>query len=241
MANAPTIILIKPQMGENIGMCARAMLNCGVTDLRLVAPRDGWPNPSAEATASRALSIIENVRVFETTKAAIADLHFVLATTARPRDMTKYVYDADTASHEISNRAPQNCGILFGPERTGLENEDIALANGIITLPMNPDYASLNLAQAVLLICYEWRKRVVGDQNVELDAGKALPALQKDMSFFCHRLEKDLEALNFFPTQETQDSIMRNITSLFSRCDLTDQELKTLHGILSAYLGKKLK
>ena len=110
---APTIILISPQMGENIGMCARAMLNCGVTDLRLVSPRDGWPNPSAEATASRALSIIESVRVFETTEEAIADLNFVLATTARPRDMSKYIYDADTASHEIYQRSDQRCGFYL--------------------------------------------------------------------------------------------------------------------------------
>ena len=154
----PAIILVAPQLGENIGAVARAMLNCGLTDLRLVNPRDGWPNPAAEAMASGAVVVLEQARVFDTVEAAIADLQAVYATTARGRDMLKPVVTPRQAVTEIHQHSQigQRCGILFGPERAGLSNEDLVYADAALMVPLHPGFSSLNLAQAVLLVAYEW-------------------------------------------------------------------------------------
>ena len=152
----PVVILVRPQLGQNIGMVARAMLNCGLLDLRLVAPRDGWPNPDAKSAASGALPVIESAQLFDTTEAAIADLHRVYVTTARPREQVRAVVTPRQAAEEIRvlEAAEERVGLLFGPERTGLSNDDIALADVIVTVPLNPAFSSLNLAQAVLLLAY---------------------------------------------------------------------------------------
>ena len=233
----PSIILINPQLGENIGMVARAMLNCGLTDLRIVNPRDGWPSESADRASSGALEKGVKVTVYETTAAAIADLHYTFATTARPRDMVKEVYTAGgamTTAHEKIAQG-QNIGVLFGAERTGLENEDIALASAIVTIPLNPDFSSLNLAQAVLLLSYEFMTRADQTAEKSLSMGKTDIANAETIQGFNDRL---LEALNeseqFFRSPDLRPTMERNLTNLIARQQWTDQEIKTLHGVLSA-------
>ena len=236
----PAVILVRPQMGENIGAAARAMFNFGLTDLRLVNPRDGWPSAQAQAMSSGALDKMPPVQVFDTLPAAIADLHYVLATTARPRDMVKPVFSPESAAQESLSRAQagQNIGLVFGAERAGLSNDEVAACQGIITIPANPDFSSLNLGQSVLLITYEWM----------LAAQQALPsspvstpdpAQQKEVEDFLTRLESELERTRFFRTPEVKPFTIRNIRNIFTRADITVQELRTLHGIVSALRGNK--
>lgn len=239
----PAIILVDPQLGENIGMVARAMLNCGLTDLRIVRPRDGWPNTSAQAASSGALDKGVKVRVFETTGDAVADLHFTLATTARPRDMIKDVYTPQQAIESIhTSLTTENlqCGVLFGAERAGLQNEDIALSNGIITVPLNPEFTSLNLAQAVLLIGYEWTK-ISADQadTPVMHTGDTDIAPHQEVETLVKRLEGELDTHHFFRSEDMRPSTVRNLINLFSRMRLTSQEAKTFHGIISALTGLK--
>jgi tRNA/rRNA methyltransferase len=245
---APVIILVQPQLGENIGMCARAMLNCAVTELRIVRPRDGWPNPSAISASSGAVYVIENARIFETTAEAIADLDFVLATTARQRDMVKPVHTAEEAGKLIHARNTTSgraaCGILFGPERTGLENDDIALANAILNIPLNPGFSSLNLAQAVLLVCYSW----LSADNPFASAAKtaeedenSLPASKGDIENFLQRLETSLDDSGFFRSEPHKPSIVRNIRNFFFRAAPSVQEVRTLQGIVSALIAQRGK
>ncbi len=245
---APVIILVQPQLGENIGMCARAMLNCAVTELRIVRPRDGWPNPAALSASSGAIGVIENARIFETTADAIADLDFVLATTARQRDMLKPVHSAEEAGKLIharnaaTNRAA--CGILFGPERTGLENDDIALANAILNIPLNPGFSSLNLAQAVLLVCYCWLSAdnpfALTTSREEADEN-SLPASKGDIENFLQRLETSLDDSGFFRSEPHKPSIVRNIRNFFFRAAPSIQEVRTLQGIVSALIAQRGK
>lgn len=225
-------ILVRPQMGENIGASARAMLNCGFTELRLVSPRDGWPNERAFASASAADSVLQSLKLFDTVADAVADCHYVLATTARARDQAKPVFTPVTAASEFQQRTDQYCAVMFGPERTGLENDDLVHANGLITIPLNPDYSSLNLAQAVLLIGWEYRK--LFDQTIP-DALKKSPAATKDeLENFFVRLETELQLVGFYTTPEIKPSMVRNVRNLFQRAELTEQEVRTLHGIVTA-------
>jgi len=245
---APVVILVRPQLGENIGMCARAMLNCGVTELRIVKPRDGWPNPDAVAAASGAGILLENAKLFETTADAVADLEFVLATTARDRDMVKNVMRADEAGVEVhklhTGRTTPICGILFGPERSGLENDDVALADVILNIPLNPGFSSLNLAQAVLLTCYSW----LSAQNPFSGTAFApapqpedneAPATKGDIENLMRQLENDLEQRRFFRSPEQKPTLLRNIRNFFFRAGITKQEVRTLHGIFSCLKDKK--
>ena len=224
-------------MGENIGAAARAMLNFGLSDLRLVDPRDGWPNVEAERNASGALDGENNVRVqvFNTLSDAISDLHFVLATTARRRDLVKDVYTPHSASGEMIKRqsSSQRCGVIFGGERAGLDNDDVALAQGIITIPTNPDFSSLNLGQAVLLQCWEIFR--AQDSGVSTAIEPNAPASQGKLDEFLNRLEAELENADFFKSEGLKPTMLRNIRSIFTRADLTEQEVRTLHGILSAF------
>lgn len=236
---APVIILVEPQLGENIGMCARAMLNCAVTELRIVAPRDGWPNPAAVSAASGAVSVLENAKVFSSTQEAIADIEYVFATTARGRDMVKDIYTADAAAkiiHEKNAARIQKCGILFGRERTGLENDDIALANAILNIPLNPGFSSLNLAQAVLLVSHTW----LSHQN-PFTAGEIVPAIGEnapatkgDIENLLRHLEEELSTHRFFRSPEQKPTTLRNIRNFFFRSQPTEQEIRTLHGIISS-------
>ena len=235
--NTPAIILINPQLGENIGMVARAMLNCGLTDLRIVNPRDGWPSDSATRASSSALERGVIATVYPSTNAAIADLHFILATTARPRDMIKDVYTATGAMAAAHDRIAQgqNIGILFGAERTGLENEDIALSSAIITIPLNPDFSSLNLAQAVLLVSYEFMRQVDETTDRQLMMGKTDLATADTIDNFTSRLIAAIDDKGFFKSPDMRPTMERNLTNLFTRHNWTDQEIQTLHGVLSAF------
>lgn len=242
--SGPAIILVNPQMGENIGAAARAMLNCGLTDLRIVNPRDGWPSEPARAMSSGALEKMPPVRVFDSVADAIADCHHVYATTARTRDMVKRAYTARSAAHDIQEKqateAGYQAGILFGGERAGLSNDDVALAHSVITIPLNPDFSSLNLAQAVLLVSYEIAQLQSTENDKELLTGKSDLVTHEEFNEFLKRLEQELDTHGFFKTPEVKPTTLRNLQSLFLRADLTDQEVRTLHGVVSALIGKNL-
>ncbi len=231
----PSIILVKPQLGENIGTAARAMYNGGLTDLRLVKPKFGWPNENALKPSAGAIEIIKNATVYETTKDAIEDLSLVLATTARPRDMIKRVYTPRKAAEEMLSyhNSENKIGVLFGPERTGLHNDDIALSDGVITVPLNPDYTSLNLAQAVLLIAYEWFQINDNSEEKQLSDGGRLQAEKKELIGFFEHLESELDNSGFLRVLHKRPVMVRNIRNMFLRADLTSQEVRTLRGIIS--------
>lgn len=240
--DAPVVILVDPQMGENIGAAARAMLNCGVSELRLVNPRDGWPSEKAEAMSAGALAMMPPVQVFATTAEAIADLHHIYATTARPRDMVKNVKTARSAAADMQERVSrgQRIGLLFGAERSGLVNEDIALSGTVITIPLNPGFSSLNLGQAVLLVTYEWM--IAGDETRDhLSIGKSFPATQESLIELYHRLEAELQDSAFFRAPDMKPTVVQNLQAMLTRTEMTDQEVKTFHGIISALTGKRLK
>lgn len=236
MNPAPVIILVHPQMGENIGSAARAMLNCGLAHLRLVKPRDGWPSERAQAMSSGALDKMPPVEIYETLAEALADCHHVYATTARPRDMVKPVMTAREAAEDARRRESggQKIAFIFGPERAGLSNDDVALAHTIITIPVNPYFWSLNLAQCVLLCAYEWFQ-ADGKTNPQ-DA--ELPATMKNLTMLYGRLEQELEAHGFFRTQELRPNVMRNLQNMLSRAAMTEQEVNTFHGIITALTKK---
>lgn len=235
------IILVAPQLGENIGAAARAMLNFGITDLRLVAPRDGWPNERAEAMAAGAFDKMPDVQIHNTLAEALTDTHYALAMTARPRDMVKPVFTPETGIKDIAARAGtgQKVALVFGAERIGLVNDDIALCQGIITVTTNPDYPSLNLAQSVALMIYEWHKAHNDTPEQSLDMGDSFPAPHETLNGFLERLEEELETSNFFRSEDLKPTMVRNVQNIFTRADLSDQEVRTLHGMLSALIGKK--
>jgi len=237
----PAVILVRPQLGENIGMVARSMLNCGLSELRLVRPRDGWPSAKAEAAASGALSVLESVQLFSSTKAAIADLQRVYATTARPRGMVKPIVTPTQAAAELRAElaSGRKAGLLFGPERSGLVNDDIALADTVLTVPLNPAFASLNLAQAVLLVGHAWY--LAGDATppryVETNGGE--PASKAQLVNFFERLEAELDETGFLFPPEKRPVMVRNLRSMFQRMAPTESEINTLHGIIVALRDKK--
>lgn len=233
----PAIILCNPQMGENIGAAARAMQNFGLDDLRLVNPRDGWPNDKAIPTSSGALEKMKPPTVFTTLQDAIADLHFVFATTARTRDMVKPVFTPESAVKETNKNSKQRIGILFGAERTGLLNEEVMMAQAIINIPTNPEFSSLNLGQSVLLMAYEWSKQKT--QQPTQNEKESTTATQEEIQTFLSRLETDLDNRHFFRSSNLKPTMVRNIQNIFTRHNLTTQEVKTLHGILSALRGNK--
>jgi len=231
-AEAPAVILVAPQMGENIGAAARAMHNCALSDLRLVRPRDGWPNPAAQANAVGAVALIDAARPFDDTAAAVADLHRVYAVTARTRDVNKPVLTPRAAAAEIrAVGAGMRCGLLFGRESSGLDNDDIALADRIVTVPLNPAFTSLNLAQAVLILAYEWF--LAGAEAADLPTGLVAPATKGDLVNFFTHLETELDACGFLRPPEKRPAMVRNIRALFQRAGLSDQEVRTLHGIVT--------
>lgn len=239
--NSPVVILVDPQMGENIGAAARAMLNCGVSELRLVNPRDGWPNERAEAMSAGALDKMPPVRVFPTTAEAIADLHHVYATTARPRDMVKNAMTARSAAADMRARAAtgQRLGLLFGAERSGLGNDDVALSGTVITIPLNPGFSSLNLGQAVLLVAYEWMTAGDNTPARQMINNDSFPATQDSMTNLYARLETELQELGFFRAPDMKPTVIRNLRALLTRAEMTDQEVKTFHGMISALTGKR--
>lgn len=234
----PTIILVNPQMGENIGAVARAMMNFGLRELRLVKPRDGWPNPAAESMAAHGVEIIHHAKVYETTREAVADLQYVYASTARDRRLNKPLHTPREAVVEAVGRSAerQKTGILFGPERTGLENEDIALAHAIVTVPTDPKHASLNLAQCSVVVCYEWfcaqnegQKTSDSGQNSD----KKL-AEQEEINLFFDHLETALDKTYFFKLDEKKPRMWRNLRATFLRAGLSSQEVHSLRGMVAA-------
>lgn len=234
-----SVILVNPQMGENIGAAARAMLNFGLSDLRIVNPRDGWPNEKADTMAAGALDTMPPVQVFSSLQAAIADLHFVLATTARLRDMVKPVYSPPQAVSQAQDRVKQGqkIGFVFGAERMGLLNDDVALCQGIINIPANPDFSSLNIATAVLVMSYEWnRAQGQAIESPDNNRKDSPTAPQEEMENYIQRLLDALENTPFFRSPDLAPTMKRNIRNIFTRAEITEQELRTLHGVLSALL-----
>ena len=237
--DSPVIILVEPQLGENIGAAARAMRNCGLNRLRIVRPRDGWPNPKAVAASSGADAIVERAELFDTTPEAIADLNFVLATTARQRDMVKIILTPEEAALELHRRAGQGqrVGILFGPERAGLLNDDIPRADAVVTIPVNPEFTSLNLAQAVLLIGYCWWRAGRETSGRHLETGGSALATKAELENLFLRLEEALEAGGFYTTEAQRPSMVRNMRNLLQRAQMTEQEVRTFHGVIVALAG----
>ena len=232
----PVIILVRPQLGENIGTAARAMLNCGLTELRMVDPRDGWPSPKALNAASGADVVIGAARLFDSVAEAVSDLNRVYAATARPREIIKIVTSPRLAAGEIVGAlaAGQKVGVLFGAERTGLTNDELGHADTIIEAPLNPGFASLNLAQAVLIIAYEWRMAAFGQNEPRLPLGTTSPATKSEIEAFQRTLVAALDAREFFPTPEMRPAMVQNLRALIERLLPTQQEIQTLFGIVKA-------
>ena len=228
--SAPIIVLVRPQLGENIGKAARAMLNFGLTELRLVAPRDGWPNPYAGPAASGADIVLEQARVYDSIADATADCVHVYATTVRKRGVTKPVLTPEAAARAV-HAEPGRSAILFGPERSGLETDDVAIARTIITVPINPEFGSLNLAQAVILVAYEWSKgvKLASPPSVELDP----PAQQQDLDDMIEHLEKMLDESGYFFPPDRAPTNRRTLRGLLTKPGWNALEIRTLRGVLS--------
>ncbi|MDR9760266.1 RNA methyltransferase [Rhizobium redzepovicii] len=237
LAEGPAIILVEPQMGENIGMVARAMANFGLAELRLVNPRDGWPNEKALATASKADHVIAATKVYDTLEQAVADLNFVYATTARERDGYKPVRSPVIAAEMLRAkfRAGEGTGILFGRERWGLTNEEVALADEIVTFPVNPAFASLNIAQAVLLMSYEWMKSGMEDIGaVPFQAIGQTPSTKEQLFGLFDQLEEALDARGYFHPAGKKPKMVDNLRAVLSRRAFTEQEISVLRGVISS-------
>jgi tRNA/rRNA methyltransferase len=231
---APSFVLVRPQMGENIGAAARAMLNFGLDRMRVVAPRDGWPNPAAVAMASGAGRVLDGAVVSPDLPDALADCSFVFATTARDRDLTKPVYTPEAAMQLAAAKIAkgERVAVLFGPERAGLENDDISRANAIVSVPTNPDFASLNLAQCVLLMGYEWM-RLQSDQAPVDDALAGTQwAEHAEIEHLAKHYEERMEEAGFFYPEHKAASMKTNLRNLWSRLPLTRADVQILHGTL---------
>jgi tRNA/rRNA methyltransferase len=239
----PAFILVRPQMGENIGAAARAMLNFGLTRMRVVDPRDGWPNPKAVAMASGAGRILDHAGIFPDLAAAVADCDFVFATTARSRELVKEIVTPERAMAMAREMAGQGkkLGFLFGPERAGLENEDIAHANAIVTVPVNPEFFSLNLAQAVLLLAYEWGRQGSAVPASTMELARTELASREDIQRLAGHFEERLEVAGFFFPATKAANMRLNLRNMWGRLALTKAEVQTFHGMLRqiAYRLKK--
>jgi tRNA/rRNA methyltransferase len=227
----PVIVLVRPQLGENIGKAARAMLNFGLTELRLVEPRDGWPNPAAGPAASGADVVLERARVFATTADAVADCSHVYATTVRKRGVTKPVLDPEAAAREIHAQRGRSA-ILFGPERSGLETTDVALARAILTVPINPEFGSLNLAQAVILVAYEWSKSEALVQPTEEEL--LPPAPQKELEALIAHFTRLLTPKGYFLPASRAEATQTTLRTMLTKPGWNHLEVRTLRGVLSA-------
>ena len=250
--DTPAFVLVRPQLVDNIGMVARAMANFGLEHLRLVAPRDGWPNEKARIAASGANFIIDGAEAYPAFEPALAGLNWVAATTARQRDLAKAVLTPEQAVAEMRRRIAlgQRCGIVFGPERNGLETDEVANADAIVMAPVNPSFASLNLAQAALLVAYEWMKQSGGGTlgrvtSYEAPIAPGLhtrgspPAGREDLMAFFEHIERELDASGFFTAPDKRPSVVQNLRSMFVRMGATEQEVRTLRGIVKALAHPK--
>jgi len=235
-APSPAIILCEPQLGENIGTAARAMANFGLHDLRIVNPREGWPSEKAASAAAKADHVINKVQVFDTVEEAIADLNLVLATTARKRDMFKPVIGPDEAAVRLVNtiKGGAKAGLLFGRERWGLNNKEVALSEAIVTLPVEPAFASLNIAQAVLVLAYEWRRENAKNDPLPFDENVGEPATKGEIIGMFNHLENALDGAGFFTVDEKRPSMVTNIRNMLNRAGFNAQEVRTFRGVIAA-------
>ena len=235
-ASKPVIVLVRPQLGQNIGKAARAMLNFGLTELRLVAPRDGWPNPDAGPAASGADAVLEQAVVFENAKDAIADCSKVYASTVRRRDLVMPVLDPREMADEVV-QSPERAAILFGPERSGLETDEVALATAIVTVPINPEFASLNLAQAVILLAYEWSKRsdLAQPPAKELES----PAPHGELEGLIAQLDAALQAKGYYHPPSRTQATRNTIRTIFTKTGWSSREVKAVRGIIRALAQPK--
>jgi tRNA/rRNA methyltransferase len=231
-SNQPVFVLVRPQLGENIGKAARAMLNFGLTEMRIVAPRDGWPNPDAGPSAAGADIVLERARVYETTAEAVADCAHVYATTVRKRGVTKPVVGPDEAGSAIHAEIGKSA-ILFGPERSGLETEDVALARKILTVPINPEFGSLNLAQAVILCAYEWSKQADLVQPTA-EEETLPPAPQEELDGLIAHLERMLEPKGYFLPEARAEATRRTLRTVLTKPGWDHLQVRTLRGVLSS-------
>jgi tRNA/rRNA methyltransferase len=230
-ASKPVIILVRAQLGQNIGKAARAMLNFGLTEMRLVAPRDGWPNPEAGPSASGADIVLEQARVFDTAEQAVADCNLIFASTVRRRDLVMPVVSPEQMADRIG-ASTERSAILFGPERSGLETEEVALANAIVTVPINPEFASLNLAQAVILLAYEWSKRTSLAQPTAKEDEP--PAPHGELEGLIHHLNSELEAKGYFHPPSRTQATKNTLRTLLTKTGWSSRELKAIRGIIRA-------
>jgi tRNA/rRNA methyltransferase len=238
---APIVVLVETQLGENIGAAARAMGNFGLSRLRLVKPLQGWPNERARVMASGADRILEQAELFDSVEAAVADCSFVLATTARQHDQAKPVVGADEAARLAAPRVAsgETVALMFGRERNGLENDEVGMADAIVTLPVNPAFASLNLAQAVVILGYEWFKLAGGGLPFAMPQ-KSPPAPREQLLAFFRDLERELEQIEYFRPAEKRETMTVNMRNIFTRMQLTQQDIRTLHGVIMALVaGRK--
>jgi tRNA/rRNA methyltransferase len=228
-APAPVIVLVRPQLGQNIGKAARAMLNFGLTELRLVAPRDGWPNPDAGPSASGADLVLERAETFDTVTDAIADCSTVYASTVRRRELVTPVIGPDQMGREVVSSAGRSA-ILFGPERSGLETEDVALAHKIVTVPINPEFGSLNLAQAVILLAYEWSRHQALAQPTRREMEPAAP--HRELDGMIGQLEQALDASGYFHPPERTQATRNTIRTIFNKTGWSSREVKAVRGMI---------
>jgi tRNA/rRNA methyltransferase len=231
----PVVVLVEPQLGENIGAAARAMANFGLSRLRIVKPRQAWPNDKARMMAAGADRVLDEAELFDTLEAAIADCSFVFATTARAHDQAKRVIGPADAAAEAAPRigAGETVAVLFGRERNGLENDEVALADCIVTLPVNPAFASLNLAQAIVIVAYEWFKLVGSGLPFAMPRKSANAPKQQLLAFFAS-LERELEKVEFFRPPDKRETMQINLRNIFTRMQPTQQDIQTLHGVIMA-------
>jgi len=236
---APVVILVRPQLGENIGMAARAMLNCGLSNLRLVAPRDGWPNPKAERAASGADVVLDKAKVFDSVEAAVADLERVVATTARNRELSQRIVTPRRAADEIRGwiAGGEKVGILFGPERTGLTNDDMVQADTALSIPLNPQFSSLNIAQAVLLVAYEWAAAGESTAAERMSDHSTRPATKDELTNLFAHLERALDQSGFLRNKAMRPAMVNNLRAFLQRSAMTEQEVRSFHGVIK-YLAK---
>ncbi|MDQ8731810.1 TrmJ/YjtD family RNA methyltransferase [Bradyrhizobium sp. LHD-71] len=236
LREAPVVVLVEPQLGQNIGMAARAMGNFGLKELRIVNPRDGWPNVHAKRAAAGADAIVDGARLFDTVHAAIADCSLVLATTARAHDQAKPVLAPEAAVRELAGEiaGAGRAAILFGRERWGLTNQEVALADRIVTFPVDPEFASLNLAQAVLLMGYEWFKCAKGGVLPFVATERSVRASKEQEQAFFDTLVTELDRVEFLRPPEKRDTMIVNLRNIFSRMEATKQDMQTLHGAIKA-------
>ena len=227
----PVIVLVRPQLGENIGKSARAMLNFGLTELRLVEPRDGWPNPSAGPAASGADVVLEGAQVFDSVEDAIADCSTVYASTVRRRDLVMPVLSPEIMADAIAS-SPARSAILFGPERSGLETDEVALANAIVTVPINPEFASLNLAQAVILLAYEWSRKATLAMPPEKDLEPVAP--HGDLEGLIQQLESSLEEKGYFHPPSRTQATKNTLRTIFTKTAWSSREVKAVRGVIRA-------